>query len=291
VTPPAPIAERSAGSLGVHWFPLMGRSELSELLKERGVAGDEAVLSGESRIEARVRDALVCLRAYEMGRHGRARPIAMLCRPQDLYLFAPETSEACQAVLAEEPTDAFDAFALCWEAVVAGYQDESEAAVEAAEEVAERVLVGPRRGLSHRTYRVRRRAFALRRALQRAQAVFAVVEAELPPAWGDEARLRLAELAARVRRAHGDVESVRESLGEAVEAYTSVQSNDMTHVMQVLTIISLLFLPSTLVASIYGMNFRIPEYGWPNGYAWALGLMAALTGLVLFWAARRNWLR
>jgi magnesium transporter len=52
-----------------------------------------------------------------------------------------------------------------------------------------------------------------------------------------------------------------------------------------------LFLPPTLVGTIYGMNFStMPELGWSFGYPMALGLMV-LSALLPYWLFRRNqWL-
>ncbi len=294
MTPGEPLHRQELpGKAVVAWYPPLALDDLRRLLEDGEHEGDIAVLSGLSRVEVRVREGRVALRAYEIGPEGRASQFALLCLPQELYLFAAEGSPGGRDILssaaeAENPQEAFWA---AWDVVVAGYQAESEATVGAAEEVAQRVLVGPQRGLGHLTYRVRRRAFALRQAVQRAEAIFAVLAGELPPQWGGDADRRCREIGERIARCYQDIESVRESLGETVEAYTSVQSNEMTHVMQVLTIVSLLFLPPTLIASIYGMNFRIPEYHWPQGYAWSLGLMVALTALTLLWAAGRRWLR
>jgi magnesium transporter len=51
------------------------------------------------------------------------------------------------------------------------------------------------------------------------------------------------------------------------------------------------FLPPTLVASIYGMNFHfMPELSWSLGYPLAVGLMLAV-GLAPYWYFRRKkWL-
>ncbi|MOA42195.1 Magnesium transport protein CorA [compost metagenome] len=43
----------------------------------------------------------------------------------------------------------------------------------------------------------------------------------------------------------------------------------------------------TLVAGIYGMNFRnMPELDWPWGYAYAIGLMAAIALVLVAWFKR-----
>ena len=51
------------------------------------------------------------------------------------------------------------------------------------------------------------------------------------------------------------------------------------------------FLPPTLIASIYGMNFRIiPELNWTFGYPWAIGLMILSAVLPYWYFKRRGWL-
>jgi magnesium transporter len=52
---------------------------------------------------------------------------------------------------------------------------------------------------------------------------------------------------------------------------------------------AVVFLPPTLVASIYGMNFDyMPELKWLVGYAWALGLMVASAVLPYLYFKRRS---
>jgi len=52
-----------------------------------------------------------------------------------------------------------------------------------------------------------------------------------------------------------------------------------------------ILLGATLVAGIYGMNFQhMPELGWEYGYAWALGLMGAITCIGFWYFRKRDWL-
>ena len=56
--------------------------------------------------------------------------------------------------------------------------------------------------------------------------------------------------------------------------------------IRLLTVVSFIGVPPTLIASIYGMNFKnIPELNWTYGYFYALGMMAAtvIGPLLLFW--------
>jgi len=74
---------------------------------------------------------------------------------------------------------------------------------------------------------------------------------------------------------------------DAVLGFINTRQND---VFQVLTIVSVVGIPPTLVAGIYGMNFRnMPEYTWAWGYQWGLGLIALTTVLPILWFKRRGW--
>jgi magnesium transporter len=54
---------------------------------------------------------------------------------------------------------------------------------------------------------------------------------------------------------------------------------------------SVLFLPPTLIASIYGMNFQsMPELGWSFGYPLSLVLMVIAGLLPYIYFKRRGWL-
>jgi len=65
----------------------------------------------------------------------------------------------------------------------------------------------------------------------------------------------------------------------------------MNSVMKKMTSWGAILLGSTLVAGIYGMNFRhMPELGWEWGYAWALGIMAMITIVGYRYFKGRDWL-
>lgn len=94
-----------------------------------------------------------------------------------------------------------------------------------------------------------------------------------------------------VLRAADFVDGIRDILSSALDAHLAVVSNRLNVVMKHLTSYAAIILVPTLVAGIYGMNFRsIPELTWRYGYAYALTLMG-LSGGVLFWVfRRRDWL-
>jgi magnesium transporter len=66
---------------------------------------------------------------------------------------------------------------------------------------------------------------------------------------------------------------------------------EQNNIIKLFSVVAVVFLPPTLIASIYGMNFAwMPELGWPFGYPLALVLMliSAITPYAFF--KRRGWL-
>ncbi|SET68131.1 magnesium transporter CorA family protein [Paracoccus homiensis] len=88
---------------------------------------------------------------------------------------------------------------------------------------------------------------------------------------------------------HADFLSSRVSLG--VDTTLGMINLQQNNTVRILSVVAALFLPPTLIASIYGMNFaNMPELDKPWGYPMALGLMAATAAAVWFVLRWRKWL-
>jgi len=62
-------------------------------------------------------------------------------------------------------------------------------------------------------------------------------------------------------------------------------------IIKIFSIASVVLLPPTLVASVYGMNFRVmPELEWPLGYPWALAAMVISAVIPFFFFRWKGWL-
>ena len=83
----------------------------------------------------------------------------------------------------------------------------------------------------------------------------------------------------------------RELTNNLMELHHLNLSNRTNSVMQLLTIVSTIFIPLTFIAGVYGMNFDyMPELHWEYGYFVIWGLMAVITVLMIWLTKRRNWL-
>jgi magnesium transporter len=77
-----------------------------------------------------------------------------------------------------------------------------------------------------------------------------------------------------------------------LDAYLSNQSNRLNQVMKVLTVIATIFMPLTVLTSMYGMNVSLPLF--PGGPAtqfwWLCGVMLATSAVMLWIFRRMRWL-
>ena len=88
---------------------------------------------------------------------------------------------------------------------------------------------------------------------------------------------RFEDLQREAERAVDAAKDVTDQAHHAVELIHTMKADRLNNTMYVLTVVATVLLVPTLIAGIYGMNFRhMPELGWRTGYAMALGLMAVL---------------
>jgi magnesium transporter len=109
--------------------------------------------------------------------------------------------------------------------------------------------------------------------------------------YSEEARRYLQDIYDHLVRVVESVEDYQDLASAALDANLWVVSNKVAEVARALGAYAAIFAVITMIAGIYGMNFRnIPELGWRYGYAWALGLMLVSgVGLWLFFK-RKKWL-
>ncbi|MEZ0361529.1 MAG: magnesium/cobalt transporter CorA [Hydrogenobacter sp.] len=79
-----------------------------------------------------------------------------------------------------------------------------------------------------------------------------------------------------------------DSIQSSLLGLISIRQNEA---VKVFTVLATIFLPATLIASIFGMNFKhIPELEWKYGYPYSLFLMVSVTLALLYWVRRKGWL-
>ena len=107
----------------------------------------------------------------------------------------------------------------------------------------------------------------------------------------DRAIVHFHDVYDRVLRVGDLVEAQRDLLTGLLEANLAVTSNQLNQVMKKMTSWGAILIVATLIAGIYGMNFRhMPELRWQYGYLMAIGLMAISTFVLWRLFKRKGWL-
>jgi magnesium transporter len=141
------------------------------------------------------------------------------------------------------------------------------------------------------TLEIRKKLVLLRRRIvPMRDVVMGILRHEIPWVDGDTVVL-FQDVLDHLLRIIDQIDVLRELLGNAVDAHLGLVSNRMDDTMKKTSSWGAILLGSTLIAGIYGMNFRdMPELGWRLGYPGALLTMALLTAVLYYYFKRRDWL-
>lgn len=86
------------------------------------------------------------------------------------------------------------------------------------------------------------------------------------------------------------IDANREMTADMRDSYLSLNSNRMNTIMMTLTVITTIFMPLTLIAGIYGMNFEyMPELTWQYGYFFVIGMMTTIGFGMFYFFYRKGW--
>lgn len=105
------------------------------------------------------------------------------------------------------------------------------------------------------------------------------------------AALQLTDLHEQAERLQSLSSLLYETTTDLIDGYLSISAHRLNNVMRVLTVVTVLFVPLTFVAGIYGMNFDyIPELKWHYSYFGVIGLMVTIVIALLILFRRRKWI-
>jgi len=102
----------------------------------------------------------------------------------------------------------------------------------------------------------------------------------------------------RLRIVFKDINSILQHIEFSFERLEFLQNTflglvniEQNTVIKIFTVVTVVFMPPTLIASIYGMNFKVmPELAWMGGYPLAIGLMILSSLAFLWYFKRKKWL-
>jgi magnesium transporter len=137
---------------------------------------------------------------------------------------------------------------------------------------------------------LRRDIIALRRIIKPQLAIVANLERKDRPFIREDLDVYFGDIVDHLNKAWDILEDHREVVEGLSETSDSVISYRINEVMKILTIISVIMLPLTLLSGIYGMNIALPLARDPYALGVILVLMIAISGGMISYFRRRKWL-
>jgi magnesium transporter len=158
--------------------------------------------------------------------------------------------------------------------------------------IEELVIDHPDKTLLERALLVRRNVQRLRRTVLPQRDVAArFARGEYGQIIGAHALMYYRDIYDHTVRVEELIESVRDVTDSTLNTYLGSLNNRTNEVMKTLAIASVIFLPLTLIAGIYGTNFyNVPEYDWRYSYLTMWVVMIVIVAGLLAWFRWRRWI-
>ena len=177
------------------------------------------------------------------------------------------------------------------DAIVDNYFMVLEKIGEKIEDIEDELVKNPTPEVLQTIHRLKRELIFLRKSVWPLREVISRLERWESPLIDKSIDIYLRDVYDHTIQVIDSLETFRDTLSGMLDIYLSSVSNRMNEVMKVLTVISTIFIPLTLIASIYGMNFRyMPELEWPWGYPMVYIVMLSISAVMLVYFRRKKWL-
>jgi len=177
------------------------------------------------------------------------------------------------------------------DAIVDNYFMVLEKIGEKIEDIEDEMVKNPTPEVLHTIHRLKRELIFLRKSVWPLREVISRLERWESPLIDKSIDIYLRDVYDHTIQVIDALETFRDMLSGMLDIYLSSVSNRMNEVMKVLTIIATIFIPLTLVAGIYGMNFKyMPELDWFWGYPMVYMIMLAIGVVMLIYFRKKKWL-
>ncbi len=114
--------------------------------------------------------------------------------------------------------------------------------------------------------------------------------AKAPSGMTPELKERLDTVSADTKSLHEYQDHLSNKTQFLLDTLLGLANIEQNNVFRVLTVVSVIGIPPTFLASMYGMNFKtMPEYDWAHGYAYALTLIALSAIAPAVWFKVKGW--
>lgn len=163
--------------------------------------------------------------------------------------------------------------------------------IERVEQLEEQVLFRPDEKQQVLIYSLKKEIGFMKRSILPVRDILSSLIREDSELVGNKVNVYLRDAQDHLLQILESLESLRDTIDNVLSTYQSALSNKMNAVMKTLTVFTVIFMPLSFIAGIYGMNFsHMPELSNPNGYYYALAGMGIMGLLLLIYFKWREFL-
>lgn len=97
-------------------------------------------------------------------------------------------------------------------------------------------------------------------------------------------------LDSRIDKLLSGASGLRDYIAQVQDEYQSLQDYRQNSLMKVFTVVTSIFLPLTLIAGWYGMNFDMPEFSSPYGYPCVIAVSVIIAAVLIIVFKKKKWM-
>jgi magnesium transporter len=162
---------------------------------------------------------------------------------------------------------------------------------EQMEDLEKLLIDNPTNELSHSFLRLKKNLMLLRKTINPLKEEIRYLSREESGLITEYTRQYLGDINDHLSFIIQSIDSFREMIASMMDLLMANNANRMNSIMKTLTLVSTIFIPMTLVSSIYGMNFDfMPELHWKYGYPVFLAGLTTMGIVMYVYMRRKKWL-
>ncbi len=220
-----------------------------------------------------------------------------ICMRKDLFVILADNPEAVLGIVDEisedvEKTTIFDRlFYTFLERTIA---DDASFLDDIEQEIAEledQMITSSRKNCVVEIISLRKKLMQFKRHYEQIQIMLDAIQENENELIDPKAMRYFKIFANRVDRLYHIVLNLRDYVTQVREAYQAEVDINLNSIMKLFTVITAIFLPLTLIVGWYGMNLKLPEYGWQYGYPMVILMSVAVVAICLISFKRHNWFK
>jgi magnesium transporter len=160
---------------------------------------------------------------------------------------------------------------------------------DVADDIEEEAIHNPRKTTLEEILKLKRSTMHIHRVMAPQREILNRLSRREFSIISEEAQIYFRDIYDHLVRIEDLNQGIRDRTDNSLSTYMSSVANRQNETMRILSIVAAIFMPLTLLAGIYGMNFEyMPELSWRWGYFAVLGLMGVVIIGVSWWLWLKN---